>query len=178
MLNNCAFSYPAGGPNRPIDINIAPSMNKVVTVLLALASFAAILTQPWLFVGKSAYRISLFFPDPGVMGRSMQERNFLRERSGQDFQTVQNEFTVRRSDLYGNRHTYRPSSSERRAKSVGKFQSLALAKSNSPPRVQLPAVHIRPDPIVSMAIHDMQKGHARRYNSQVSPIIAFFAFIR
>jgi hypothetical protein len=148
---------------------------KNFVVLFALASFAAILTQPWLFGGNSTFGISLFFPDPGVMGRSMQERNFLRERSGEDFQTVKNEFTIRRSDLYGQRHTFQPLVRERRENAAGKFQSLALAKSNSPPRVRLPVVHTRPDPIVSMAIHDMEKGHAKRYNSQVGPFAALFA---
>ncbi len=112
------------------------------------------------------------------MGRSMQERNFLRKRSGKDFQTVQNEFTVRRSALYGHSNTFRASASQRRENPAGKFQSLALAKSNSPPRVRLPVVHIKPDPIVSMAIHDMEKVHAKRYNSQVSPITAYLTCVR
>jgi hypothetical protein len=152
-------------------------MSKIVQIvgILALASFAAIATQPWRF-GNSTFGISLFFPDPGVMGRSMQERNFLRARSGKDFQTVQNEFTVRRSDLYGHRQRFQPLVRERTENAAGKFQSLALAKSNSPPRVRLPVVHTRPDPIVSMAIHDMETGHAKRYNSQVSPygILRFY----
>jgi hypothetical protein len=115
--------------------------------------------------------VSMFFPDPGLMGRSTRERQMLRARRGADFQTVQNEFSVRRSDLYGHLNGIRSaqqSLNDESKKSGGVIQSLALAKSDSPLRVQLPVVRVKPDPIVSMAIRDMENVHARRYSAQVT----------
>lgn len=135
----------------------------------AIIGFITILTVfavTELFQENANSVVSMFFPDPGLMGQSTQERQYLRNRRGQDFRTVQNEFSVRRSDLYGHPQRARLSQKRDTKRSAALIQSLALAKSE-PSSVQLPVVHMKPDPIVSMAIQDMEKVHARRYSAQV-----------
>ena len=148
--------------------SFVPSEMRKLAVLFALtgAAVIALFIAPHSITKSLDPAVSLFFPDPGFLGHSMQERKYLRDRSGQDFQTVQKEFSVRQSDLYGNMQSSILKVRNGRKNRAGHIQSLALAKSE-PAQVRLPVVRIKPDPIVSMAIDDMERVHARRYSSQV-----------